>query len=332
MGRGTEVSSSLSEGDEVGLRDSRPRFRQRCVSSRQAHAWVRQGLEYYTTHQPMSTSLASRDIRQLLRRIDTVLPALIMTRGVHSRGGGVGALDMVEALCDQGSSSTSAVVEPVNAIQLAAAWGMYTELRNAQDGYVGSGGAAAMSDDAASASLSVFARIAAAAPGGAPAGGRRHVDPLVQALKQLGYSAVLLAFVAFYCGAVPANKQYQALAPHHHPHRRANRRSRHTTGVHETSAQSHRATVLSASAHVITLTQLLFVYRAVREVCAATVDTRELVSAEVAMHYVGTLVSWGLLTPVLTQQARSYHCWIAVSTAQLLGHTLGINIFDIIPN
>jgi hypothetical protein len=148
-------------------------------------------------------------------------------------------------------------------------------------------------------------------------------DPLVRALRRLGYSAVLLAFAAFYAGAVPKRKQHQVFG-------RMGAGERKMT-LHERKEQSHKAAVLTASAHVLTVRRLAFLYDSMLQMCVPHIDPLEFATADVALQYVHAFVAWGLLTPVVTQRHRSYHCWIPVSTAQQLGCELSLRLFDLVP-
>ncbi|KPA81873.1 hypothetical protein ABB37_04124 [Leptomonas pyrrhocoris] len=149
-------------------------------------------------------------------------------------------------------------------------------------------------------------------------------DPLVPALRRIGYSAVLLAFAAFYGGAVPKRKQHQVFGCLHAEER--------TAALRETKGQSHKAAVLTASAHVLTVRRLAFLYDSMLRMCTPHIDPLEFTTADVAMQYVQGFVAWGLLTPVVTQRHRSYHCWIPVSTAQQLARELSLSLFDLIPS
>lgn len=152
-------------------------------------------------------------------------------------------------------------------------------------------------------------------------------DPLLLALKRIGYSAVLLAFAAFYCGAVPKNKQWQVFGSAEGGTAAAAARA----AAAQSGAQSHRASVLSASVHLVTVPRLLFLYESMRRMCVAHIDALEFTTADLAVHYLQGFVAWGLLTPSVSQKTPSYHCWIPVSTALALGRELTLNLFDLIP-
>ncbi|KAL7697205.1 hypothetical protein N2W54_001506 [Lotmaria passim] len=184
----------------------------------------------------------------------------------------------------------------LNARHFAAAWGQHR------------------SDGAAASNVGPDKSAAAAAA----------QDPLMAALRRLGYSAVLLAFAAFYGGAVPKRKQHQVFGRMH-----AN--GERKAALHEAKGQSHKAAVLTASAHVLTVRRLAFLYDSMLRMCTPHIDPLEFTTADVALQYVQGFVAWGLLTPVLSQRHRSYHCWIPVSTAQHLARELSLSLFDLIP-
>lgn len=162
------------------------------------------------------------------------------------------------------------------------------------------------------------AKMTEAAPGCGGGGS----DPLLNALKRLGYSAVLLAFAAFYCGAIPKRKQFQAFgADIGTTHRKT-----------EAQGQSHRAAVLTASAHVLTVPRLMLMYKAMLQICVQHADPHEFTTPEMALHFLHGLVAWGVLTPVLSNKRHKYHCWIPVTTALHLGHALSLSLYDLIPS
>ncbi|EPY25513.1 hypothetical protein STCU_06730 [Strigomonas culicis] len=146
-------------------------------------------------------------------------------------------------------------------------------------------------------------------------------DALVAALRRVGYGAVLLAFCAFYCGALPHAKQLKALG---------GADAGRPPGS-EANAHSHRAAVLSAAAHPVSVPRLLFCYQALLRMCTVHVDPVEFCSADMALHHLHGLVAWGLLSPMSSQNVQSYHCWIPVSTALQLGNLLSLNLYDLIP-
>lgn len=190
----------------------------------------------------------------------------------------------------------------LDARHFAAAWGQHRNDGGTASAATGGGGEAANSSTSG---------------GGAQ-------DALVVALKRLGYSAVLLAFAAFYGGAVPKSKQRQVFGHMHGSERKS--------AQHEAKGQSHKAAVLSASAHIITVQRLAYLYDAMLRMCVPHIDPLEFTTASAALQYVQGFVAWGLLTPVAAQRHRSYHCWIPVSTAQQLARELALSLFDLIPS
>ncbi|RNF18589.1 hypothetical protein TcG_04855 [Trypanosoma cruzi] len=146
-------------------------------------------------------------------------------------------------------------------------------------------------------------------------------DPLVAALKRIGYSAMLWAVSAFYCGAVPMSKHAYVFDD------QELQRRRNSTGTNSTS---HKAAVLSSSAHVVHLPRLMLVYRALLKICVHHIDPLELAPAETAVQHHHTLVSWGLLVSS-SQNSKVYHCHIPVTSAIGLSQLLSLNLYDLIP-
>ncbi|CAG9584235.1 conserved hypothetical protein [Leishmania major strain Friedlin] len=260
------------------------------LSADEVNRVVLDAFTYYATHQPMCSSVVSRDVRLLVQRVYQILPPLLLevaatTSAVPGESG--------EAAVS--ASTTADAVKKLNARHFAAAWSQYRS-----DGGGGTSSAMAVSGAAASAQ-----------------------NTLVMALKRLGYSAVLLAFAAFYGGAVPKRQQHQVFG-------RIGSGERQPP-LHEAKGQSHKAAVLTASAHVVTLRRLGFLYDAMLRMCTPHIDPLEFTTADVALQYVQGFVAWGLLTPVVSQRHRSYHCWIPVSTAQQLARELSLSLFDLIP-
>ncbi|KAG5464525.1 hypothetical protein LSCM1_00715 [Leishmania martiniquensis] len=249
---------------------------------------------YYATHQPMCSSVVSRDVRLLVQRVYQVLPPLLLEVAAATSAASAETGEAAASV-----AATTNTIKRLNARHFAAAWGQYRS-----DG--GGGTSSAMT-----------------ASGTGDGGAAAAQSPLVMALKRLGYSAVLLAFAAFYGGAVPKRKQHQVFGRMGSAERRA--------PTHEAKGQSHKAAVLSASAHVLTLRRLAFLYDAMLRMCTPHIDPLEFTTSDVALQYVQGFVAWGLLTPVVSQRHRSYHCWIPVSTAQELARELSLNMFDLIP-
>lgn len=194
-----------------------------------------------------------------------------------------------------GEAAGGALRLNINAIHYSSAWGRFKDLRTQTDGATETSLAAA------------------------------SADPLVRALRKIGLSAVLLAFSAFFCGAVPKQKQLEVFG--------VGAAERRATARTETNAQSHRASVLSAAAHVIALPRLLLIYEAMLKMCVEHIDPLEFASTDVAVHYIHGFQAWGLLTPVISQRSwKRYHCWIPVSTAVHLGKVLSLSLFNLIPS
>ncbi|KAK7202307.1 AAA ATPase domain/Origin recognition complex (ORC) subunit 5 C-terminus [Novymonas esmeraldas] len=263
------------------------------VSAADVHRVVVDAFAYYTAHQPMCSSVVSRDVRQLIQRVYQILPPLL--------------LDAAAAQGPDGGAEVGGLaggLSRLNARHFAAAWGQHR-----REGGGGEGGASG----AAATSGSDGALDSSSAPG-----------PLVVALKRIGYSAVLLATAAFYCGAVPKRKQQQVFGRMGGEERKV--------PAYEAKGQSHKAAVLSSSAHVLTVRRLAFLYDAMLRMCTPHIDPLEFATADVAVQHVQTFVAWGLLTPVAAQRHRSYHCWIPVSTALQLARELSLSLFDLIPD
>nr|CCC93912.1 conserved hypothetical protein [Trypanosoma congolense IL3000] len=146
-------------------------------------------------------------------------------------------------------------------------------------------------------------------------------DSLVAVLKRVGYSAMLWALSAFYCGVVPKSK-HASVFDDENLARRIN-----TTNVNTTS---HKAAVLSSLAHVVHLPHLMTIYRCLLNICVNYIDPLEFVSPEMAVQHHRTLVSWGLMVPT-PHGARGYHCHIPVTSALGLSQELCLNLYDLIP-
>ncbi|AYU84107.1 hypothetical protein, conserved [Leishmania donovani] len=260
------------------------------LSADEMNRAVLDAFTYYATHQPMCSSVVSRDVRLLVQRVYQILPPLLLE--VAAAASAVPGKSGEAAVS---ASTTTDAVKRLNARHFAAAWSQYRS-----DGGGGNSSAMAVSGAAASAQ-----------------------STLVMALKRLGYSAVLLAFAAFYGGAVPKRQQHQVFGCMGSGERQP--------PLYEAKGQSHKAAVLSASAHVVTLRRLSFLYDAMLRMCTPYIDPLEFTTADVALQYVQGFVAWGLLTPVVSQRHRSYHCWIPVSTAQQLARELSLSLFDLIP-
>lgn len=270
-GDGVEADSTREGGPAAAV----------TVGAEDVHRVVLDAFAYYATHQPMASSVVSRDVRLLIQRVYQLLPPLLLDSVAAPAA----------AVSETASTAPAKSAAPLNARHFAAAWGQFRG-----DGGSGSG----------------------SGPDGAA--GR---SPLVLALKRLGYSAVLLAFASFYGGAVPKRKQHQVFG-----HVGAGERR---PPAHEAKGQSHKAAVLTASAHLLTARRLAFLYDAMLRMCTPHIDPLEFATADVALQYVQGFVAWGLLTPVVSQRHRSYHCWIPVSTAQQLARELSLNLSDLIP-
>ncbi|GET93780.1 hypothetical protein, conserved [Leishmania tarentolae] len=277
----------LEEEDSVQTADAAPMT---TLSADEVNRVVLDAFAYYATHQPMCSSVVSRDVYRLVQRVYQILPPLLLE--VAAAASAEPREPGETVVC---ASSTTSAVMKLNARHFAAVWGQYRS-----DGGGGTSSAMAVSGAAASAQ-----------------------NTLVIALKRLGYSAVLLAFAAFYGGAVPKRQQHQVFGRMGGGERKA--------PMHEAKGQSHKAAVLSASAHVLTLRRLGFLYQSMLQMCTPHIDPLEFTTADVALQYVQGFVAWGLLTPVVSQRNRSYHCWIPVSTAQQLARELSLSLFDLIP-
>ncbi|AIO02817.1 hypothetical protein LPMP_356890 [Leishmania panamensis] len=267
------------------------------LNAEEVNRVVLDAFAYYATHQPMCSSVVSRDVRLLIQRVYQILPPLLLEV--------VAAPSAVPRKAGEAAASLSTATnaaKKLNARHFAAAWGQYR---------IDSGGG------------TWSAMAGSSAVGGGDGAAASVQNPLVMALKRLGYSAVLLAFAAFYGGAVPKRKQHQVFG------RMGNGESKAL--MSEANGQSHKAAILSASAHILTVRRLGFLYDAMLQMCTPHIDPLEFSTADVALQHVQGFLAWGLLTPVVSQRHRSYHCWIPVSTAQQLARELSLSLFDLIP-
>ncbi|KAG5490842.1 hypothetical protein JKF63_00964 [Porcisia hertigi] len=267
------------------------------LSPEEVNRVVLDAFAYYATHQPMCCSVVSRDVRLLVQRVYQILPPLLLEVAAVAS-----AMSEKAGEATQSLPTARNAINKLNARHFVAAWSQYR--------CEGGGG------------TSSSAATSGAVGGGNGTAASAH-NPLVMALKRLGYSAVLLAFAAFYGGAVPKRKQHQVFGRSGTGERKAM--------ASGTNGQSHKAAVLSASAHVLTVRRLEFLYDAMLRMTTPHIDPLEFTTSDVALQYVQGFVAWGLLTPVVSQRNRSYHCWIPVSTAQQLARELSLSLFDLIP-
>lgn len=148
---------------------------------------------------------------------------------------------------------------------------------------------------------------------------------LVSALQRSGYTCVLLAFAAFFCGAV-ARTEHQKILGSSTEKRRRRRR-----GNDGAAASPGSSGALSSSTFAFTSSQLGEVYRLLLPMCTAQIDSTEFTAPPWAMdHIFPRLVDWGVVTPT-SAQGRAYHCWMPLTSAVQLGVALGINVYHLIP-
>ncbi|KEG14284.1 hypothetical protein DQ04_00541160 [Trypanosoma grayi] len=146
-------------------------------------------------------------------------------------------------------------------------------------------------------------------------------DPLVAALRRIGYSAMLWTVSVFYCGAVPKSKHAFVFNEQGLQQR---------TKSAGTNATSHKAAVLSSSAHLVHLPRLMLVYNALLRICIHHVDPLEFAPAETAVQHHQTLLSWGLVV-ASSHNVKAYHCHIPVTSAVGLSKLLSLSLYDLIP-
>ncbi|ORC85530.1 uncharacterized protein TM35_000341420 [Trypanosoma theileri] len=147
-------------------------------------------------------------------------------------------------------------------------------------------------------------------------------DPLVTSLKRIGYSAMLWALSAFYCGAVHKSK---------HAFVFGDQELQSRTNSSGANVSSHKAAVLSSSAHVVYVPRLMRVYQALLKICVHHVDPLEFGPTAMAVQHHQTLVSWGLLVHS-SASSKAYHCHIPVTSALGLSKLLSLNLYDLIPS
>lgn len=205
---------------------------------------------------------------------------------------------LLKSCRDDGGGTTRYDAERLNALHFAAAW--RAEMQSGSTAGSGSGSSRES----------------------------RKGDSLTVSLSRIGLSAVLLAFAAFYCGAVPKAKQAEVFGSSAST---ASARRR----PHEANAQSHKDAVLSSSTHVMTEPQVLFVYSRMQAMCADLIDAREFSAPSTPSYHIQSLVSRGILTIVggaaEAPSRTRYRCWIPVSTALELGNLLSLSLYDLIP-
>eukprot|EP00796_Vickermania_ingenoplastis_P006629 gene6629-4749_t len=159
-----------------------------------------------------------------------------------------------------------------------------------------------------------------AAPSSGPAAAPSEERLVAQGLRSMGYTVVVLAFAAFYCGAVPRQLHHRALAQ---------KRAAGASDVHRRSAAATSS--LASTNFSFSSSVLASVYRSLLPICAAQVDPAELATPRWALeHSLPRLLGWGLLTTT-ARSRRMYRCWISVATAAALGDFVGINLSQLVP-
>lgn len=343
-----------------------------------AAGYVSQAVEYYHSHQPMSSSLVTHDIRLLLQRIYALLPGLFNRlhqeqekrisphQQEHYK-------NTIEENCKNecflsGFSFTSSSASPFTASGSESCTKDHPICPVSEDNVVGSspistsssGGdslscranalhwAKAWRATATNASLyetvhtkekrkadtaevdptsqaSTFSALATMS--------NTKEDALSQAFLRMGFTTVLLALSAFYCGAVPLAQQKRALFASH-----LEKSTRRNKGITASSLPKTLSNVLVSSTFAFSVSQLAQVYRALLPLCTVQVDCLEFASSSWACTNIfPRLVSCGLCSPSrsvgssIVSGTGSYHCWIPSSTALRLGELMGVNMTELLP-
>lgn len=156
-------------------------------------------------------------------------------------------------------------------------------------------------------------------PSGVP-----HVDDLLaESLRGMGFTTVLLAFAAFYCGALPRHHQARILSTGAQASVRRRKSAK--------AASAAALPTLTSSAFTFSEDQLGQVYHGLLPLCTAGIDALEFASPDWACrHILPRLVSWGLVSRSVSKH-NTYHAWISLSTASQLCRTLDINLHQLLP-
>lgn len=348
------------------------------VCKKMATCYVSKAVEYYHSHQPMSSSLVTHDIRLLLQRIYVLLPGLFHrlhreeeirlstlpqehfknvveenSKSESSLGGFSCASSSASPFIASGSESgtndhpsypvgedNTIGPSPIssspnggdslscraNALHWAKAWratATYSSLYEIVDEKEKRKADTAEGEPTSQAST--FSALATMS--------NAKEDALSLAFLRMGFTTVLLALSAFYCGAVPLVQQKRALFTSH-----LEKSSKKNKGITASSVPKTVSNVLVSSTFAFSVSQLAQVYRALLPLCTVRVDSLEFASPSWACTNIfPRLVSCGLCSPSrsvgssIASGAGSYHCWIPSSTAMRLGELMGINMNELLP-
>lgn len=149
--------------------------------------------------------------------------------------------------------------------------------------------------------------------------GASSMDIVLDGIRTLGATAMLLCVAVFYCGAVAPSKDRFVFGEAWDTQRRGN-----------TSA--HTDSVLTSTTHIISRKRLLAVYQHLAQMTKQTCVRRGDIAAPplAAAHHLRGLIEWGLLSAT-AGRGDLYQSHMPLSTATALSQDLDLRLLDLIP-
>jgi hypothetical protein len=147
------------------------------------------------------------------------------------------------------------------------------------------------------------------------------LDVVVDGVRRLGATAMLLCVALFYCGAVAPAKDRVVFGEEWDTQRRG-------------AASAHTDSVLTSTSHVILRKRLLAVYSSLAIMTQAACARRGDIAASplMAATHLRNLIDWGLITPTSGGRAETYMSHLMLSTATALADDLELRLLDLIPS
>lgn len=236
------------------------------ASASHVKALVLQTAEYFSTRQPMKSSITVRDPRWLMKLVWEVLPTLLSISGGGKR--------------------------KLNALDLAKVWSRLHPSHSQRD-----------SESCSSTPYS-------------------KEGSLASSLYESGFSAVLLALAAFFCGALPADVVTKTLSSEPSAGRRTRR------GV----ASSHRPqAAISSSTFTFAMRQWVSAYQLLLPICTAHIDPLEFSAVGTAVRYhLPLLIAQGVVSTSGPSQ-KAFHCWMSIKAAERLSGMVQLDLYQMLP-
>ncbi|CUE73106.1 Hypothetical protein, putative [Bodo saltans] len=146
------------------------------------------------------------------------------------------------------------------------------------------------------------------------------MDIVVDGVRGLGATAMLLCVAVFYCGAVAPAKDRVVFGDEWDTQRRG-------------QAAAHTESVLTSSSHAILRKRLLAVYRSLASMTQVACLRRGDVAASplMAATHLRNLLDWGLMTHTSGGRVETYHSHITLNIATALANDLELRLLDLIP-